>query len=121
VAKKQKKTSFYKVGTSDGADILASVDVGLGQDGFVTISLDRTAIVSAPAPIGMLRVGTAAEVKGKLLIVEAKVTDVSTMTNKMSVSVMLTGGPSPKLVQQPGEVAAQGDSILFETAVLFRQ
>jgi len=121
VAKKQKKTSFYKVGTNGAADILASVDVGLGQTGFVTISLDQTPIVSAPAPIGLLRVGTAADVKGKLLIVEAKVTDVSIMTNKMSVTVKLTGGPADKLVPQPGEVAEQGESILFETTILFRQ
>jgi hypothetical protein len=120
VAKKQKKTSFYKVGTN-AADILASVDVGLGQTGFVTISLDQTPIVSAPAPIGLLRVGAAADVKGKLLIVETKVTDVSIMTNKMSVAVKLTGGPADKLVPQPGEVAEQGESILFETTILFRQ
>jgi hypothetical protein len=55
VAKKQKKTSFYNVGTSAGADVLASVDVGLGQAGFVTMSLDRKRIVSAPSPIGMQR------------------------------------------------------------------
>ena len=121
MAKKQKKTDFYRVGTKPGAGIIASVDVGLGQDAFVSMFLDKTPILSAPAPIGLQRVGTAAEVKGKLLIVETKVTDVSNMTNKMSVTLRLSGGKSVKLIEQFGEVAEQNESILFQTMVLFRE
>ena len=121
MAKKQKKTDFYRVGSTPGAAIIASVDVGLGQQGFVSMFLDKTPILSAPAPVGLQRVGTAADVKGKLLIVETKVTDVMELTNKMSVTVRLAGGRAVKLITQPGEVAEQNDSILFQTIVLLRE
>jgi hypothetical protein len=121
MAKKLEKNDSYRVGKKAGAIIRASVDVGLGQDGFVKMSLDRKAIIGTAAPIGLLAVGTAAEVKEKLLVVQSKVTDVSVMTNRMSVAIRLTGGPSPKTITVPAEVTDQGDSILIEVFVLFRE
>lgn len=119
MAKTQKKSGSYKVGKSD-RDITVAVHVD-GQLGAVMIHLDKRLLVSAPAPIGQLTVGKASEVKGKLLIVETKVTDVLRNSNKMNVDVKLAGGPTPKTVPSPGEVAEQGDSILFETSILLRE
>ena len=118
---KGEKNESYRVGTKAGAVIRASVDVGLGQDGFVKVSLDRKAIIATAAPIGLLAIGTAAEVKDKLLVVQAKVTDVSVMTNRMSVAIRLTGGRSPKTITLPAEVSEEGDSVLLEVFVLFRE
>ena len=115
------KNDSYRVGTKGGAVIRASIDVGLGQDGFVKVSLDRKAIIATAAPIGFLAVGTAAEVKDKLLVVQAKVTDVSVMTNRMSVAIRLTGGRAPKTIMLPSEVTEVGESVLLEVFVLFRE
>jgi hypothetical protein len=43
------------------------------------------------------------------------------MTNKMSVVIQLTGGPSAKTIALTDEVPAEGESILFETFVLFKE
>ena len=119
MAKKIKKTDSYKVGTSD-SDVRVAVDVGLGQRGTVKISFGTTSLVTTGTPVDLM-VGKASAIKGRLLTVETLVTDVSTMTNKMSATVKLSGGPSPKTVTTPGEVTEQGDSAIFQTLVLFKE
>jgi hypothetical protein len=119
MAKKQERNDFYKVGAGN-ATIKAAVDVGLGQLGAVKMFLDKKLIVNTSAPIGQQLLGSAKDVVGKLLIVETVVTDVSIMTNKLSVVIMLTGGPSPKTIIRTDEVE-DGESTLFETFVLFRE
>jgi hypothetical protein len=120
MAKKQNQTESYPVGKGK-ENVTVSVDVGLGQLAAVQMALDKTPIVSAPAPLGLQNLGPGSALKGKLLIVETMVTDVSIMTNKMSVVTKLTGGVTPKTITTSGEVADQGESILFETFVLFEE
>jgi hypothetical protein len=120
MAKKQKRTDSYKVG-SGNATIKVALDVGLGQLGAVKMSLDKKTLVIAAAPMGQQTVGPAKDIVDKLLILETMVSDVSIMTNKMSVVIQLTGGPSSKTITTVGEVTDEGDSILFETFVLFRE
>jgi hypothetical protein len=120
MASKQKKTDSYKVGTGNNT-IEVALDVGLGQLGAVKIALDKKTLVIAAAPMGQQPVGRAKDVVGKLLIVETMVTDVSIMTNKMSVVIQLIGGPSAKTITLTDEVPAEGESILFETFVLFKE
>jgi hypothetical protein len=120
MAKKVKKTDSYKVGTGN-QKVKASVDVGLGQLGFVKMSLDRKPLVSTGAPVGLQTLGSPSELAGKLLIVETVVTDVSIMTNKMSVTHKLIGGPAPKTITVTDEVMEQGDSLLFQASVLFKE
>jgi hypothetical protein len=120
MAKKIKKSDSYKVGTGTER-IKAAVDVGLGQLGFVKMSLDKKPIVSTGAPVGMQTLGTPSELAGKLLLIETAVTDASIMTNKMSVTHKLTGGVAAKTIRVLDEVAAPGDSILFQTFVLFKE
>ena len=119
MAKKIKKTDSYKVGTAN-ADVKVGVDVGLGQRGTTKITLSTTPLVTVGAPVS-LTVGKGSDIKGKLLTIETLVTDVSTMTNKMSVAVKLTGGPSSKTITTPGEVTDSGDSVIFQTLVLFKE
>lgn len=119
MAKKIKKTDAYRI-ASGNEKIQVAVDVGLGQLGFVKISLGTKPVASAGAPVGLQTLGTRDELADKLLIIEAVVTDVSIMTNKMSVIVKLTGGPAPKTVRVTDEVVDQGDSIIFQISVLLR-
>ena len=59
--------------------------------------------------------------KAEIADVQVKVTDVSVMTNRMSVTVRLTGGPTAKSITVPAEVSDDGDSVLIEVFVLFRE
>jgi hypothetical protein len=120
MATKQKRTDSYRVGKGT-KNVTVSVDVGLGQLGGVKLSVDKKPIVSAPAPLGLLDLGPGSALKGKLLIFETLVTDVSIMTNKMSVVIKLTGGTSPKTITTNGEVVEQLESILFQTLVLIKE
>src|SRR5215207_5527036 len=110
MAKKQKKNDSYKVGPGD-RQIKAAVAVGLGQLGAVKLFLGRKLLTAGGAPLGQHPIGTASELKGKLLIVETRVDDVSEMTNKMSVVIRLSGGPSAKTITTNGEVETANDSV----------
>jgi hypothetical protein len=120
MAKKQEKNSSYKVG-SGTSEIRAAVDVGAGQKGTVSVALDRKSLrKNAATPVAPVKLGAAEDVEGKLLIVETAVTDVIGMTNKMSVTVRLTGGPSPKNVPDSTEVD-DGETVLFQTFILLKE
>jgi hypothetical protein len=108
------------VGKTD-RQIKAAVAVGLGQLGAVKLFLEGQLLTAGVAPLGQTPIGPASEVKGKLLTVEARVDDVSEMTNKMSVVIRLTGGPSAKTITANGEVDTANDSIIFETAITLRE
>lgn len=118
MARKTRKNDDYKVGAGD-ADVKIAVDVGLGQRGTAKVSLAGRSLATTAAPLS-LTIGPRDDVAGKLLTIETVVTDVSTMTNKMSVTVKLSGGPSAKTVTNTGEVSDAGDSIIFQTLVLLR-
>ena len=120
MAKKEKKTDSYAVGKGT-KDVKVSIDVGLGQLGSVKLSVDKSPIASVPAPLGLQNLGPGSALKGKLLIAEVLVTDVSIMTNKMSVVLKLTGGAASKTITTNGEVVDQGDSILFQIFVLIKE
>jgi hypothetical protein len=120
MAKKQKKTDSYAVGKGN-KNVKAFVDVGLGQLGFLKLSIDKDHKLSAPAPLGPVDLGRGSDLKGKLLIFETLVTDVSTMTNRMSVVIQLAGGTSEKAVTMDGEVGEDLDSILFQAFILVKE
>lgn len=120
MAKEVETRDIYRVGKS-GADVKVSVDVGLSQEGMTKVLLGTTPIVITSPPIGQLNLGPGAGLDGELLIVETLVTDVSTKTDKMEVTVTLEGGPKPKTVKTNGEVSSPGESLLFRTFVVFRE
>ncbi len=117
---KVQKRDSYSVGKGT-RDITAAVDVGLGQIGTVAMFVEKKPIVDGEAPIAPESLGEGNTLKDKLLLVEATVTDVSVMTNKMSVVVRLNGGRTTKKVTAAGEVAEDGDSIFFQIFVLFEE
>jgi hypothetical protein len=107
----------YRVGA---ASVLANVRVGASQLGDVRMFLNKTLIASGPAPLLAREVGAGADLVGKLLIVEAFVTDVSGQTNALSVTLHLSGGPAPKDVPLEEEASEPNGSIQFRIFILFR-
>lgn len=112
MADKVKTDDTYQVGA---ADVFLSLTIGDGQFGTSDVFVGGTQIVRASGPIGSLRLGSGAAIKGKKLLVRSVVSDVSTMTNKMSVSYRLNGGTAPKAIVAKGSVATSGKTLVFET------
>jgi len=110
---KVKTDATYQVAAGD---VLLSLSIGEGQFGTSDVFVGGTKVIRTSGPIGSLRVGSGPAIKGKKLLVRSVVTDVSTMTNKMSVSYRLTGGKAQKAVVAKGGVTAQGASLTFETS-----
>lgn len=109
---KVKTDDSYEVSTGD---VFLSLTIGEGQFGTSDVFVGGTQVVRASGPIGNLRLGSGPRITGKKLLVRSVVTDVSTMTNKMSVSYRLNGGKAKKSVIAKGTVDQQGKSLVFET------
>jgi hypothetical protein len=110
----------YSVGTGT-RDITAAVDVGLGQIGSVTMSVEEDVVAEGEAPLPPQSLGLGTDLVGKLLLVEVTVSDVSVMTNKMKVIVKLGGGASAKRIEAVAEVQEEGDSVFFEIFVRIKR
>jgi hypothetical protein len=102
-------------------DVLVSVSVGLGQIGTVRMFLEEKVLGTTPAPVGVRNIGAGPDLVGKLLTVEVTVTDVSVMTNQMSVTVQLKGGKPAKPIVLKDEVDEEGDTRDFRIFVLFKE
>ena len=108
-------TNFdYAVGQGD---VFLSVAIGEGQAGTSEVKLGTTQLVVASGAIGNLRIGAGPELKGKTLTIKSAVNDVSTMTNRMSVTYRLTGGTAANEVSAKGQVDAEGKMLVFMTTV----
>ena len=120
--KEKEKEVIFNIGKNAGV-IEASVDVGLGQEGFVSMAVEQTKLFPGVkrAPLAPQRLGKGPTLLDKFLIVEARVSDVSKITNKMSVTVNLTGAKEGKKVVSTDEVDNDGDEIRFRTFVLFQE
>jgi len=112
MADKVKTDDTYQVGS---ADVFLSLAIGEGQFGTSDVFVGGAQILRASGSIGSLRLGPGAAIKGKKLLVRSVVSDVSTMTNKMSVSYRLNGGAAQKALVAKGSVDAHGKTLIFET------
>jgi hypothetical protein len=116
-----RERTSYAVGAGT-RDITASVDVGLGQTGSVTMLLKgKTVIEDKEAPVAPQTLGKGSDLAGQLLRIEVVVTDVAVMANKMKVVVKLGGGSTAKRVEATAEVQDIGDTAFFEIAVLLKE
>ena len=115
-----KERESYSVGTGT-REITASVDVGVGQIGTVVMTLDDDEITDGEAPLPPEPLGLGNDIIGQLLLVEATVTDVSIMSNKMKVIVRLAGGSSARRIEATAELANEADTALFQIAILFKR
>jgi len=102
----------YRVGNGD---VFISLAIGEGQFGTSDVSIDGTRLVRSSGSIGGLRVGAGPRVKGKDLKVRSVVSDVSTMTDRMSVTYRLNGGQGTKSITAKGKVDKAGKMLIFET------
>jgi hypothetical protein len=102
----------YKVG--DG-DVFLSLAIGEGQFGTSDVSIAGTQLLRSSGSIGGLRIGSGTNVKGKTLKVKSVVSDISTMTDKMSVTYQISGGQGRKSITAKGKVDKPGKSLIFET------
>jgi hypothetical protein len=114
MAEKVRTDESYTVGAGD---VLLSLNIGEGQFGTSDIFLGSTQILRASGPIGGLLLGPGPDLEGQTLLVRSFVSDVSTMTNKMSVTYRLSGGRTAKTIVARGAVARQGQSLVFETRI----
>jgi hypothetical protein len=103
----------YRVGARD---VFLSVTIGEGQFGTSDVFLEKVRIVRASGPIGSLRIGGGPEIAGKTLLVRSVVNDVSSRTNRMSVTYVLRGGRAEQKFTAKGNVAKEGKLLIFEAA-----
>ena len=101
----------YSVGT---ADVFLSLAIGEGQFGTSDVTIGATNVLRSSGSIGRLRIGSGANVKGKTLKVTSVVSDVSTMTDKMSVTYQLSGGEASKAITARGKVNRAGAMLIFD-------
>lgn len=95
-------------------EIFLSVAIGQGQFGTSDVILDNQQILRASGPIGKLLLGNGNDLAGSTLTVRTVVNDVSTMTNRMSVTYKLAGGQSAAEFTSRSQVAQPGDLLVFE-------
>ena len=104
-----------------GAHIFATANVDAAQSGEVSLSIDQTRLGTFTAPVASRDLGLADDIIGKLLIVDAIVSDVMRQTNALRIRVTLTGGPSPKTVPASADTDESGGSAHFRIFVLMKE
>jgi hypothetical protein len=104
----------YKVGN---ADVFLSLAVGEGQFGTSDVSIAGNQLLRSSGSIGRMRIGSGPQVTGKMLKVKSVVSDVSTMTDKMSLTYQLTGGQGSKSITVRGKVDKAGKMLIFDTTI----
>ena len=104
-----------------GQDVRLTVAIGDGQTGVVSVYLDGTLITRVPGGIGQLLLGSSAALNGRVLHVRTIVTDVMSLTNRMSVSYVLSGLALPCVTTHSGDVDNDGDQLTFKAYFRFQQ
>lgn len=112
MAEKVKTADTYEIGTED---VFLSLNIGEGQFGTSDVFVEDTSILRASGSIGRLRLGAGIRLTGKDVLIRSVVTDVSTLTNKMSVTYLLSGGKKDKKIAVKSSVSKPGASLVFET------
>lgn len=102
-----------------GPEVRLSVTIGDGQTGVVSIYLDGTLITRVAGGVGQLLLGTSTTLTGHVLHVRTLVTDVMSLTNRMSVSYVLSGLSAPCVTGHTGDVDNDGDQLTFRAYFQF--
>jgi hypothetical protein len=96
-----------------GQEVRLTVTIGDGQTGVVSVYVDGTLITRVAGGVGQLLLGTSATLTGRVLHVRTLVTDVMSLTNRMSVSYVLAGLTAPCVTTHTGDVDNDGDQLTF--------
>ena len=102
-----------------GPEVRLTVTIGDGQTGVVSVYMDATLITRVPGGVGQLLLGTSATLAGHVLHVRTLVTDVMSLTNRMSVSYVLSGLSAPCVTTHTGDVDNDGDQLTFRAYFRF--
>ena len=94
-------------------NVFLSLTIGEGQFGTSDVFLDDDRVLRASGPLKVL-LGNGSDIVDKTVIVRSVVNDVSSATNKMSVSYRLTGGAAAAEFIARGNVVNAGDLLIFE-------
>jgi hypothetical protein len=111
------KVLRYKVGAAPL--ITARVIIGDAQQGGWAMGFDPSSVKkgSEPDPVP---VGSAAEVKDRVLQIITTAVDVRPETNRLSATTTIAGGPDgQKSVVQMVDDGNDGDTAVFTTLVIF--
>jgi hypothetical protein len=102
-----------------GPEVRLTVTIGDGQTGVVSVYVDGILITRAAGGVGQLLLGTSATLTGHVLHVRTIVTDVMSLTNRMSVSYVLSGLSAPCITSHEGIVDNDGDQLTFKAYFQF--
>lgn len=94
-------------------NVFLSLTIGEGQFGTSDVFLDDDHVLRASGPLKVL-LGNGSDIVGETVIVRSVVNDVSSATNKMSVTYRLTGGAAAAEFVAKGKVVDAGDLLIFE-------
>ena len=92
--------------------VKATATIGNAQAGAWRMTLDDKELAKGTTPVPV-KVGSAAAVKGKRLMVYITSVDVNPTTNEMAVEVALTGGAKPNTFEQDFDDGDSGDTTVF--------
>jgi hypothetical protein len=101
-------------------DVFLSLTIGEGQHGTSDVFLDDKRLLRASGTIGKLLLGHGPDLVGRILTVRSVVNDVSTTTNRMSVTCRLNGGESAEEFVAKGKVEESGAPLVFEVHISLR-
>jgi hypothetical protein len=104
-----------------GPEVRLTVTIGDGQTGVVSVYVDGILITRVAGGVGQLLLGTSATLTGRVLHVRTLVTDVMSLTNRMSVSYVLSGLSAPCMTSHTGNVDNDGDQLTFKAYFHFIQ
>jgi hypothetical protein len=108
-------TEEYRVRNKN---VFLSVIIGEGQFGTSDVLLDGERLLRTSGPLKLL-IGKGSDIVDKALLVRSVVNDVSSATNRMSITYHLTGGAAVPPFVAKGKVAEQGDLLIFEATFSF--
>ena len=94
--------------------VFISIRIGEGQFATSDVFLNSGRLVRASGAIGKLQIGGGPDIAGKDVLVRSVVNDVSSATNRMSITYRLEGGAKTEEHVAKGKVAKEGDLLIFE-------
>ena len=96
-----------------------TVTIGEGQLGATTVFRDGSVVVKGGVVIGNLDLGDGGDVQNTGVSVESIVNDISTQTNRMSVTYAVTNNGQRRTFTSRHKVDNEGDLCRFVTALNF--
>jgi hypothetical protein len=108
-----------KVKATGDVALSLSLFIGEGQFGRSDVVLEDQHMVRVTGDIIELRLGPAADLKGKTLLINTLGVDVNSDTNRLRVDYELTGVESNAQFFASDKVDNDNESVLFLTKVLF--